>query len=150
MADNLEQILQNTPNVVEKLRNSQIRAYAFPLGAPEVSGWRSEQWAWRRSAVRFHQPRHMVDLSIKGPDPLKLLSETMINSPKGWAVNKAQQYVPTTPYGHVIGDGIIFWLEEEEFVYVGRAPAANWLRYHGETGGYNVEIIHDDRSPSRP
>ena len=65
-------------------------------------------------------------------------------------VNKAKQYVPTTPYGHVIGDGIIFYLAEEEFVYVGRAPAANWLMFHAETGGYDVEIIKDDRSPSRP
>jgi vanillate/3-O-methylgallate O-demethylase len=92
----------------------------------------------------------MFDLYIKGPDALKLLSDTMINSPKGWTVNKAKQYVPTTPYGHVIGDGIIFYLAENEFVYVGRAPAANWLRFHGETGGYDVEIINDPRSPSRP
>jgi vanillate/3-O-methylgallate O-demethylase len=74
----------------------------------------------------------------------------MINSSKGWRKNKAKQYVPTTPYGHVIGDGIIFWLEEEEFVYVGRAPAANWLRFQAEKGKYNVEIINDPRSPSRP
>ena len=55
----------------------------------------------------------------------------------GWSVNKAKQYVPTTPYGHVIGDGIIFWTEEEAFTYVGRAPASNWLRYHAATGGYD-------------
>jgi vanillate/3-O-methylgallate O-demethylase len=35
-------------------------------------------------------------------------------------------------------------------VYVGRAPAANWLMFHGATGGYDVDIVHDDRSPSRP
>jgi vanillate/3-O-methylgallate O-demethylase len=150
MAANLEQILQNTPDIVGKLRNSQIGAYVYPVVAAEFSNWRSEQWAWQHSAVLFDQSHHMVDLYIKGPDALKLLSDTMINSPAGWEVNKAKQYVPTTPYGHVIGDGIIFYLAPEEFVYVGRAPAANWLRFHGETGGYNVEIIHDDRSPSRP
>ena len=150
MAANLEQILQNTPDIVAKLRNSQIGAYVYPVVAPEFSNWRSEQWAWQHSAVLFDQSHHMVDLYIKGPDALKLLSDTMINSPVGWEPNKAKQYVPTTPYGHVIGDGIIFYLDKEEFVYVGRAPAANWLRFHGETGGYNVEIIHDDRSPSRP
>jgi vanillate/3-O-methylgallate O-demethylase len=150
MAANLEQILQNTPDIVQKLRNSQIGAYVYPVVAAEFSNWRSEQWAWQHSAVLFDQSHHMVDLYIKGPDALKLLSDTMINSPAGWEVNKAKQYVPTTPYGHVIGDGIIFYLAEEEFVYVGRAPAANWLRFHGETGGYNVEIIHDDRSPARP
>ncbi len=150
MAENLEQILQNTPDLVKKLRNSKIGAYVYPVVAPEFSNWRNEQWAWQHSAVLFDQSHHMVDLYIKGPDALKLLSDTMINSPKGWEPNKAKQYVPTTPYGHVIGDGIIFYLDKEEFVYVGRAPAANWLRFHGETGGYNVEIIHDDRSPSRP
>ena len=149
MAENLEQILQSTADIVDKLRNSQIGAYVYPVVAPEFSNWRTEQWAWQHSAVLFDQSHHMVDLYISGPDALKLLSDTMINTPEGWAVNKAKQYVPTTPYGHVIGDGIIFYLAEEEFVYVGRAPAANWLMYHAETGGYDVEIIND-RSPSRP
>ena len=48
--------------------------------------------------------------------------------------------MPTTPDGHVIGDGILFHLAEDEFVFVGRAPAANWLQFHAETGGYDVEI----------
>src|SRR6476620_9266007 len=150
MAENLEQILQNTPDIVDKLRNSQIGAYVYPVVAPEFSNWRSEQWAWQHSAVLFDQSHHMFDLYIKGPDALKLLSDTMVNSPAGWEVNKAKQYVPTTPYGHVIGDGIIFYLAPEEFVYVGRAPAANWLRFQAEKGKYNVEIINDPRSPSRP
>jgi vanillate/3-O-methylgallate O-demethylase len=51
----------------------------------------------------------------------------------------------------VIGDGILFREAEDEYVYVGRAPAANWLLYHGETGGYsNLDIEIDRRSPSRP
>ena len=40
----------------------------------------------------------------------------------------AKQFVPCTPAGHVIGDGILFHLDEDEFVWVGRNPAANWLR----------------------
>ena len=147
---NLEQVLAQAGNTVELLRNSQIGAYVYPVVAPEFSNWRTEQWAWRHGAVLFDQSHHMVNLFIRGKDALKLLSDTMINSPKGWQVNKAKQYVPVTPYGHVIGDGIIFWEEEESFVYVGRAPAANWLMFHAATGGYNVDIIHDDRSPSRP
>jgi len=149
-ATNLEQVLKAAGNPVEMLRNSQIGAYVYPVVAPEFHNWRSEQWAWQHSAVLFDQSHHMVDLFISGPDALKLISDTAINSMKGFAVNKAKQYVPTTPYGHVIGDGILFWLTEQEFVYVGRAPAANWLMFHAETGGYNVEILKDDRSPSRP
>ena len=150
MAQNLEQLLQAAGNPVEMLRNSQIGAYVYPVVAPEFHNWRSEQWAWQHSAVLFDQSHHMVDLYIRGKDALKLISDTAINSMKGFSVNKAKQYVPTTPYGHVIGDGILFYLAEEDFVYVGRAPAANWLIYHAATGGYDVEITKDDRSPSRP
>ena len=58
--------------------------------------------------------------------------------------------MPTASNGGVIGDGILFHEGEDEFVYVGRAPGANWLQFHAETGGYDVEIRYDDRSPSRP
>ena len=47
----------------------------------------------------------------------------------------AKQYVPTTPAGFVIGDGILFHEAEDEITFVGRAPAANWLRYQAEAGG---------------
>jgi vanillate/3-O-methylgallate O-demethylase len=149
-AKNLEQVLKSGGNPVHMLRNSQIGAYVYPVVAPEFSNWRMEQYAWQHSAVLFDQSHHMVELAIRGRDALKLLSDTAINTMSGFTVNKAKQYVPTTPYGHVIGDGILFHLAEEEFLYVGRAPAANWLMFHGQTGGYDVEVSKDDRSPSRP
>jgi vanillate/3-O-methylgallate O-demethylase len=149
-AKNLEEVINAAGNPVQMLRNSQIGAYVYPVVASEFSNWRSEQWAWRHSAVLFDQTHHMVDLFISGRDGLKLLSDTAINTFGNFAVNRAKQFVPTTPYGHVIGDGIIFHLAKEEFVYVGRAPAANWLMFNAETGGYDVEILKDDRSPSRP
>ncbi|MBV9604978.1 MAG: aminomethyltransferase family protein [Solirubrobacterales bacterium] len=62
----------------------------------------------------------------------------------------AKQFVPCTPAGRVIGDGILFHLDEEEFVWVGRNPAANWLQFQAETGGYKLDFDYDDRSPGRP
>jgi vanillate/3-O-methylgallate O-demethylase len=149
-ARNLEEILAATADTVNMLRNSQLGAYVYPVVASEFSNWRSEQWAWQHSAVLSDQSHHMVNLYLRGKDALKLLSDTAINSMQGFTPNKAKQYVPTTPYGHVIGDGIIFYLAPEEFVYVGRAPASNWLRFHAATGGYDVEAELDDRSPMRP
>jgi len=149
-ARNLEEILAKTGNPVEMLRNSQLGAYVYPVVAAEFSNWRSEQWAWQHSAVLFDQTHHMVNLYVRGRDALKVFSDTTINSMAGFTLNKAKQYVPTTPYGHVIGDGILFYLAEEELLYVGRAPASNWLRYQATTGGYDVEVEHDDRSPMRP
>ena len=149
-ARNLEEILAAAGNTVKMLRNSQLGAYVYPVVASEFSNWRSEQWAWQHSAVLFDQTHHMVNLYLRGKDTIKLLSDTAVNSMQGFTPNKAKQYVPTTPYGHVIGDGIVFYLAPEEFVYVGRAPASNWLRFHATTGGYDVKVELDDRSPMRP
>ncbi|MFF3037338.1 vanillate/3-O-methylgallate O-demethylase [Arthrobacter citreus] len=147
---NLQEVLDASDGVVDLLRNSQIGAYIYPVVAPEFTNWRSEQRAWRETAVLFDQSHHMDNVFIKGPDALKLISDTAINSVASFPVNKAKQYVPTTPSGHVIGDGILFHQDEDEYVYVGRAPAANWLLFNAETGGYNLEIEVDRRSPSRP
>jgi vanillate/3-O-methylgallate O-demethylase len=149
-AANLQGLLDETGNTVELLRNSQLGAYIYPVVPAEFSNWRREQRAWRESAVLFDQSHHMVNLFIKGPDALKLLSDTGINSVANFPVNMAKQFVPTTPAGNVIGDGILFHEDDDEYVYVGRAPGANWLMFQAETGGYKVDIINDDRSPSRP
>jgi vanillate/3-O-methylgallate O-demethylase len=147
---NLQELLDATDNTVQLLRNSQIGAYIYPVVPYEFSNWRREQRAWRESAVLFDQSHHMVNLFLRGPDAIKLISETGINSVANFPVDMGKQFVPTTPAGHVIGDGILFHLDEEEFVWVGRAPVSNWLAYRAESGGYNVEVEKDDRSPSRP
>ena len=61
----------------------------------------------------------------------------------------AKQFVPS-PDGHVIGDGILFHLEENEYEFVGRVPTVNWIQFQCETGDWDVELVRDDRSPSRP
>jgi len=149
-AKNLQELLDEKGNIVEHLRNSQIGAYIYPVVPAEFTNWRREQRAWRETAVLYDQSHHMVNLFMKGPDALKLLSDTGINSMANFPVNRAKQFVPTTPAGHVIGDGILFHEEEDAFVYVGRSPGANWLQYQAEAGKYDVEITYDDRSPSRP
>ena len=146
----LEDVLQAVENTTEMLRNSQIGAYVYPVVPPEFSNWRDEQRAWRENCVLFDQSHHMVDIFVEGPDAFKMLSYLTINSFKNFTVNKAKQFVPCSYDGYVIGDGILFHLEENKFVFVGRAPTANWIQFHAETGGYNVNTVYDDRSPSRP
>jgi len=146
---NLEQLLQ-TVNPAELLRNSQIGAYVYPVVPSEFSNWRDEQRAWRETAVLFDQSHHMVDIYIEGPDAIKLVSDTAINTFSNFPVNRAKQYVPCSHSGHVIGDGILFHLEQNKLVFVGRAPCANWIEYHAKTGGYDVTVDKDDRSPGDP
>jgi vanillate/3-O-methylgallate O-demethylase len=146
----LEDALQAAGNAAEMVRNSRIGAYVYPVVATEFSNWRDEQRAWRTSCVLFDQSHHMVNLFVRGPDALKLLSHLATNSFKTFAVDQAKQFAPVSYDGHVIGDGILFYLAPNELVYVGRNPAANWIEFHAKTGGYNVETDYDDRSPSRP
>jgi vanillate/3-O-methylgallate O-demethylase len=147
---NLEDKLQAAGDTVSMLRNSQIGAYVYPVVAPEFTNWRDEQRAWRETCVLYDQSHHMVNLFIDGPDALKLVSHLATNSFKNFAINKAKQFAPCSYDGHVIGDGILFYLAENSLLYVGRNPAANWIEFHAKTGGYNVKTEYDDRSPSRP
>ena len=146
----LESLLQTVRSPVDLLRNSKVGAYVYPVVPTEFSNWRSEQNAWRDTAVLFDQSHHMAELTLKGPDALKLVSHTTINSFANFNPNRAKQMVPCSYDGYVIGDGILFYLDKEEFLFVGRAPTVNWLQFHAETGGYKVDFIRDDRSPSNP
>src|SRR5512137_1143474 len=135
----LEQLLRSAGNPVALLRNSQIGAYVYPVVPSEFSNWRDEQRAWRESAVLFDQTHHMAELTVRGPDALKLISHTTINSFANFTPNKAKQMVPISYDGYVIGDGILFYLDRDELLFVGRAPTVNWLHFQAATGGYKVD-----------
>jgi vanillate/3-O-methylgallate O-demethylase len=122
-----EDVLKTAGNPVNMLRNSQIGAYVYPVVPPEYSNWRDEQRAWRETAVLFDQSHHMANIYVKGPDALKMLSYLATNSFAKFPVDRAKQFAPCSYDGYVIGDGILFHLEPNHLVFVGRAPAANWI-----------------------
>lgn len=147
----LQDVIDASGNIVEVLRNAQNPAYIVPVVSSEFSTWRLEQRAWQETAVLFDQSHHMDTVIIRGSDAIKLIRDTAINSVANFDVNIAKQYVPVTEAGYVIGDGILFRESGDEFLFVGRAPAGNWLRFQGETGGYpNLDIEVDRRSPMNP
>lgn len=149
-AKSLQDVLDNAGNIVTHLRNSRIGAYVYPVVAPEFTNWRDEQRAWRETAVLFDQSHHMAELSIEGPDAEQLLSDTIINSVATWPVGRAKHVVPVSSTGHVVGDVIGFRDDTMRFNLVGRAPTVTWLQFHAETGGYDIVLGRDDRSPARP
>jgi vanillate/3-O-methylgallate O-demethylase len=146
----LEQVLQRVKNPVELLRNSQLGAYVYPVVPAEFSNWRDEQRAWRESAVLFDQSHHMAELLVTGRDAFKMLSYLASNSFANYVPNRAKQFAPLSYDGYVIGDVIMFYQGENEFNLVGRAPTVNWVQFQGETGGWDVSLRRDDRSPSNP
>jgi vanillate/3-O-methylgallate O-demethylase len=145
----LEDVLQ-TRSAVDLARNSQIGPYVYPSVPSEFTNWRDEQHAWRETCCLFDQSYHMTDLYIKGPDALRLLSDLAINSFDNFAVNKAKQFVACNYDGYVIGDAILFYLDENLLSLVGRPSAHNWVQYHCETGNYDAGTERDERAAVNP
>src|SRR6478752_1082364 len=146
---NLEERLKAKGGAVEMLRNSQAGPNVYPGVAAEYTNWRDEQWAWQNSAILFNQSFHMADLLVEGPGALDMLSYLGINSMKGFSVDKAKQFVPVSPEGYVIGDVILFYLAENSFNLVGRAPVLEWVMYHAQTGKWDVKVELDQRTALR-
>jgi len=146
----LEEKLTAVGGAVEMARNSQIGPYVYPKVAAEFSNWRDEQVAWRETCALFDQSHHMTDLYLEGPDVVRLLSAVGVNTFENFQVNKAKQLVVCNQDGYVIGDGILFFLDENRISLVGRPSAHNWVQYHAETGGYDVTIERDERTAVNP
>jgi syringate O-demethylase len=145
----LEDLIQTAGNPVDMLRNLRTGPNPYPGIPAEFTNWRDEQESWQKTAVLFTLSYHMAELTVEGPDAVKLLSGLSINTFKNLAPDRAKQFVPASYDGHVIGDVIMYPLAENRFNLVGRIPALNWIRFHGETGGYNVKMEVDERSAAR-
>ena len=146
---NLEDAIQRAGSAVRLLWESKSPPAVVPRVVPEFTNWRDEQLAWRRTAVLFDQCHHMANLNINGPDALRLISDLAVNSVARFPVDTAKQLVAVNHDGYVIGDNILFHLDEDEYQAVGIPPSINWLHYHAVTGGYDVGIWRDDSSVYR-
>lgn len=142
MYPSLEQKIQESGgNPARMLRSLPANHHAF-LYAPEYTTWFNEQTGWKDACVLFDQSHHMNDLTIKGPDAKRLISETGVNSVAKLQRNRAKQYVAVGPDGHFIGDAILFCLEEDEIRLIG-PTVASWVTFQAQTGGYDVELSAD-------
>jgi glycine cleavage system aminomethyltransferase T len=149
MAGSLEELLNATGNIVDRLHNVELGPNVYPGVPLEFTNWRDEQEAWQTTAILFDLSYHMVDLALEGPDALDLLAHVGFNSFEGFSVDQAKHLAPCSYDGYVIGDVILFYLGEGLFNLVGRAPALNWIRYHAETGGFDVTHEWDERTVLR-
>jgi vanillate/3-O-methylgallate O-demethylase len=143
----LQDKIDRLGNPAEFLRDVPVGAYVYPVQS-EFTNWRDEQRSWHETVGLLDQSLHMTDLYVQGPDTIRILSEVGINSFKGFGRNKAKQLVCCNYDGYVIGDMILFGLEDDQVNIVGRPPVANWIQFQIETGGYQVAYERDERSVS--
>lgn len=144
-SENLETKLARVGSPVKMLRDSPHGPFKSHYPAA-YSNWQEEQRAVFDSAVLFDQSHHMTDVSFEGPDVTRLLSDCGTNSFATYGRDKAKHLVVCTSDGHMVGTAVLFGLEENKASLVGPAGAANWVQYQAETGGYDVEVVRDERT----
>lgn len=145
----LDDKLTRAGNAVRLMYNAPTGRYAFPI-ASEFTHWAEEQRAWREGVALMDQSFHMTDLYVSGPDTVALLSHLAVNSFTGFGRNKAKQIVCCNEDGYLIGDAIVFGLEDDAVNIVGRPVLPNWIQFHAETGGWDVKVVRDQRSLDDP
>jgi vanillate/3-O-methylgallate O-demethylase len=145
VSKSLDDRISEFSNPAEMLRDAPLGSYAFPFPA-EYTNWRDEQNAWRDTVVIFDQSFHMTDFYFEGKDASRLISDIGVNTLSNFGKNKAKQLVACNYDGFVIGDAILFGHTDEKFSVVGRTSVPNWVAYHAETGGYDVEVTRDLRT----
>jgi vanillate/3-O-methylgallate O-demethylase len=147
-SETLAAALARAGSPVELLRNLSFPPSTFPV-KPEFTNWRSEQRSWVETCALLDQSHHMTDLFIEGPDALRLLSDVGVNTFANFGVGKAKQFVAVNPDGHLIGDAILFHLEEELFDLVGHPMVIDWVTFNLERGDYEATVERDDNSAVR-
>ncbi len=116
---------------------------------PEYAGWRQEQAAWHSGVSLSDLSHHMFDTVIEGPDATRLLAAVSANNYASFAVGQAKQFIPVTKTGHIVTDGILLREGEQRYTLSGIPAAQNWVKYHGEKGGYDVSFATDPSSAFR-
>jgi vanillate/3-O-methylgallate O-demethylase len=144
----LEDAIRKVGNPVELLRNSPYPAFEFPVN-PEFTNWRAEQAAWRISCALLDQSHHMDNFFISGPDALRLVSEHAVNSFAHFPKGSAKQYVAVNSEGYLIGDPILFHMDDGRFNVVGNPSVINWLLFHIEKDKYDVTTERYENSARR-
>lgn len=151
MSKSLAQAIQEAGSPVKLLRNSQAPPQVVPPPVPvEYSNWQSEQLSWRDSCGLLDQSHHMVTIILEGPDIVDFLSRIGVNSFKNYGVDKAKHFIGCTPDGHLIGQGILFQVQENKALLVGAHPIMDWVEYNHAATANKIKLKREGTSLTRP
>jgi syringate O-demethylase/vanillate/3-O-methylgallate O-demethylase len=156
----LQDLIDSKDNLVDYFYNDTISPFhqsrtslfaARNLIAPEYTNWREEQRAWRETAVLFNQSHHMPVLYVSGPDARRMLEYLSPCSFANLSQDRAKQYFACTPQGHHVGDCVLYYYGEDRgFELISGMPILNWVRYHAESGRFDVSVRFDATTPFNP
>jgi len=109
------------------------RAFAVPY---EYTGWRDETMSWKETCYIHGNLNPSPTYRIKGPDALKFLASTCVNSFAHFPVGTGKHAIMCNEEGLVMMDGVLLRLDEDDFVTYWMAP---YIAYALEKGNYNAK-----------
>ena len=129
---------------IEDLRIADDREASFHPGwgrTPEYTGWRDEQLAWKRTCS-LGDWSFLWDIELGGPDALRLLSDSAINSMASFDVGQAKHLVQCNDDGKVIAEGVLLRLAEDSFAT--QSTTAFYTAFLADSDEYDVQWRHRD------
>lgn len=109
-------------------------------GRTEYSGWIDESQSWKTSCY-VGDWSFLDEFHVRGPDALRLFSDLCVNSFAKFAIGQAKHVICCNDGGHVIGEGVLMRLGEDEFEFQALGPVTAWLEYNLQRGGYRAEAV---------
>lgn len=148
---NVQDVLDAAGSVTELLLTNETgSASVWDYLPDEHSNWLDEQRAWHESVALMDQSYHMADVDVRngragvrGSDAIDFFADIGINTFEDFRSGdppNAKQLVMCNPDGYVIGDCILFYLEEGRFLTVGASAAQNWILYNAEVTDRDVDV----------
>lgn len=143
MKKSLEQQVAEWESPARMVQNSPYgEGFEFPVKR-QWTNIIDEMMSWRTTATLFDQSQHMMELNVRGRDLQRLLNRAAVNNFEKFGRDQAKQIVCVNHDGHLISDAIIFGLEDDEALIVGRPCVQMWVWFLAETGGYDVTCRPD-------
>ena len=104
---------------------------------PEFTGWMDEQMSWKQTCY-VGDWSFVPQMTIKGPDALRLLSDLSVNRFDNFPLERAKHCIQCNEDGKVISEGILIRRAEDEFDFQCGTPF--WSAYNIAKGGYRAEV----------
>src|SRR4051812_4263756 len=120
------------------MRTTPAVYFTSRWGLPEYTDWIDESMSWKQTCS-IGDWSFLWERRFKGPDAMRLLSDTSINSLAKFETLQAKHVVHCNDQGKIIAEGIATRLSEDEFVLFGRGTF--WLDYVRRKRGYQVSSI---------
>lgn len=146
----LEDWIRSQGDLVETFRRQGgYYEHNFPVVPDEQTNWIDEVRAIVETCALADLSHHMTALHLQGPDAIRLLKDLCVNDFDDFAVGQAKQIVMCNHRGHLMGDGPLLRLDEDEFYGPG-VHATKWLQFNLETGDYDVSAAIEPPTPLLP